>query len=320
MTHAEAPALVADIGGTNTRVALAQGSELLTDTIHRFRNAEYPDLETVLRHYIEGRGNTQLSGACVAVAGPVRDGIGRLTNLNWQIDTETLARAAGTGRVAILNDLQAQGHALDYLDEPSLRPVLSGAPEGPNATRLVIGIGTGFNAAAVIPGPNGPIVTAAEAGHVALPVENEDDLALATFVKGADDFAAVEDVLSGRGLSRLFSWVTTRAGTPEQADAAAVMGMLAQGDAVAAEEAARIFTRHLGIASGNLALTFLPFGGIYLCGGVARAVAPYLQQLGFPAAFHGKGRFTGFLEGFAISVIEDDYAALTGCAAHLVHK
>lgn len=310
----QAPALVADIGGTNTRVALAQGAVLLEDTIRRFRNAEYPDLETVLSHYADGRPEVLLSGACVAVAGPVRDGIGRLTNLNWQIDTDTLARATGAGRVAILNDLQAQGHALDHLSPGTLTPLLPGRPE--SAERLVIGIGTGFNAAAVIPGPNGPIVTAAEAGHVAFPVENEDDLALAAFVKGADNFAAVEDVLSGRGLARVYSWVTTKAGTPKQGDAADVMHLLAEGDP-AATEAARVFARHLGIAAGNLALTFLPFGGIFLCGGVARAVAPYLAQTGFAEEFHNKGRFTGMMQGFAISVIEDDFAALTGCAAHL---
>ncbi|MHC0052988.1 glucokinase [Actibacterium sp. D379-3] len=316
MIQPHAPALVADIGGTNTRVALALGPELLTDTIHRFRNAEYPDLETVLRQYLAGRDGAPLAGACVAVAGPVRGGVGRLTNLNWQIDNETLARATGTGRVAILNDLQAQGQALDHLAPGALSPLLPGTPEGNGAARLVVGVGTGFNAAAVYPCPSGSLVTAAEAGHVALPAADDDDLALARFVRGADDFAAVEDVLSGRGLAHIYAWVTTRAGSPRQAGGAEVMAMVADGDP-AATETARIFARYLGIVTGNLALTFLPFGGMYLCGGVARAVAPHLNAMGFAEAFHGKGRFTEMMQGFAISLIEDDYAALTGCAAHL---
>lgn len=313
----EAPALVADIGGTNTRVALARGPALLTDTIHRFRNAEYPDLETVLRHYLDGRGSAPLSGACVAVAGPVRNGVGKMTNLDWQIDEDTLRRASGSDRVAILNDLQAQGQAVDHLPASSFAPLLPGRPEDGAATKLVIGVGTGFNVSAVLHGPSGRVVTAAEAGHTALPVENDEDLDLARFVCGSDDFAAVEDVLSGRGLARLYSWITTRAGTPAQADAAEVMTLLGAGESPAAEQTARVFTRHLGIVSGNLALTFLPFGGIFLCGGVARAMAPHLSGLGFAGAFHGKGRFTAMMEEFALSVIEDDYAALTGCAAHL---
>ena len=61
----------------------------------------------------------------------------------------------------------------------------------------------------------------------------------------------------------------------------------------------------------------LPFGGVYLVGGVARAFAPYLAQFGFAEAFRDKGRFAGFMGNFTVSVIEDDYAALTGSAAHL---
>ena len=70
--------------------------------------------------------------------------------------------------------------------------------------------------------------------------------------------------------------------------------------------------------AGNLSLIHLPFGGVYLSGGVARAFKPYLDQFGFDTAFRDKGRFAGFMSNFTVHVIEDDYAALTGCAAHLV--
>ena len=103
--------LVADIGGTNTRCALADGARVLPDTVRRYTNAEYAGLEQVLRQFILDEGNVDTVAACVAVAGPVRDGRGTLTNLDWAIDTDTLARATKATTVAILNDLQAQGHA-----------------------------------------------------------------------------------------------------------------------------------------------------------------------------------------------------------------
>ena len=87
--------IVADIGGTNTRVALAEGKRLLPDLISRFRNAEYPDLETILRHYLDEAGHHAVAGACVAVAGPVRDGVAEMTNLDWTIVGENLAQATG---------------------------------------------------------------------------------------------------------------------------------------------------------------------------------------------------------------------------------
>ena len=79
----------------------------------------------------------------------------------------------------------------------------------------------------------------------------------------------------------------------------------------------RTFARLFGTIAGNLALIHLPFGGIYLSGGVARAFGPHLADLGFVEAFRSKGRFASFMDMFGITVINDDYAALAGCASHL---
>lgn len=310
--------LVADIGGTNTRVALADGKRLRTDTIRRFRNAEFPGLETILRAFLEVQGEVKCAGACVAVAGPVANGVATMTNLDWTIDGATLARATGAEVVAILNDLQAQGHALGHIALENLRPVIGPVEPAETATKLVIGVGTGFNAAPVHETPWGRVVAASECGHVNMPVRSEADLRLAHFVETAHGFPGVEDVLSGRGLERLFAFVSNEAGRPAECSAAAIMaGLDAESGAGIATETARLFVRLLGAEAGNLALTHLPFGGIYLCGGVSRAIAPHLENMGFEAAFRDKGRFAGFMKNFSVAVVEDDYAALTGCAVYL---
>ncbi len=95
------------------------------------------------------------------------------------------------------------------------------------------------------------------------------------------------------------------------------MAAIATGTDTLASEAGRVFVRMLGTVAGNLALIHLPFGGIYLIGGVARAFTPHLADFGFAEAFRDKGRFAGFMQNFRVSVIEDDYAALTGCAVYL---
>jgi glucokinase len=308
--------LVADIGGTNTRVAMAQGRALQADSIQRFRNADYPGLETILRQYLDGVG-LACAGVCVAVAGPVANGLATMTNLDWTIDAAGLQRATGAGAVAILNDLQAQGHALGHIAAKNLRPIIGTPGEG---AKLVIGVGTGFNAAPVHDTPMGRFVAASECGHVNMPVRSANDLRLAQFVQTAHGFPGVEDVLSGRGLERLFAFTTAEAGTPAERSAAAVMETLqAEGGHGLATQTARLFVRLLGLEAGNLALTHLPLGGIYLCGGVARAFGPHLAPLGFEAAFRYQGRFAGFMQNFAVCVIEDDYAALTGCAAYMAN-
>jgi glucokinase len=155
------------------------------------------------------------------------------------------------------------------------------------------------------------IVAASECGHINMPIRNEEDFRLSQFIAGSHGFAGVEDVLAGRGLERLYAFVTGK-----EASAAAIMAGLAEGEA-GARDTARIYVRILGAELGNLALIHLPFGGLYLIGGVARAMMPYFGEMGLQTAFVDKGRFGPFMDNFQISVIEDDYAALTGCAAYL---
>lgn len=319
MTHPkDTYALVADIGGTNTRVALAAGRQLVPDTIRRYSNADYPGLETVLRRYIDDEGGVDPIAACVAVAGPVRDSSATMTNLDWTIDKETLSRATNAENVAILNDLQAQGHALGYLDIANIRTLIDGPRGHANAARLVVGVGTGFNAAPVFETENGRLVPPSESGHANLPIRDERELRLCHFVSNAHGFPAVEDVLSGRGLERVYAFLAQESGSPAEKMAQDIMSACADGTDPHALEAAQLFSRILGTVCGNLSLIQLPFGGVYLVGGVARAFAPYLLDFGFGDAFRDKGRFAGFMTNFSVHVVEDDYAALTGSAAHLV--
>jgi len=318
MSHAaNRYSVVADIGGTNTRVALAEGRQVIAATVRRYANAEFPGLETVLRRFIADEGGVDARACCVAVAGPVQGGRATMTNLDWTMDEATLARATGAEAVALLNDLQAQGHALGHIAPDLIRTVIAFPESAPDATRLVIGVGTGFNAAPVFDGRHGRLVPPSESGHVNLPVRTEADMRLAAFVGSAHGFPAAEDVLSGRGIEHVYAWAGDEAGTPREARAQDIMAALDRGDDPVAAAAAEVFVRMLGTVAGNLALIQLPFGGIYLVGGVARAFAPWLDRFGFATAFRDKGRFAGFMGNFGVGVVEDDYAALTGCAAYL---
>jgi glucokinase len=314
---ADTYSLVADIGGTNTRVALALGRTLLPETIRRYRNADFPGLETVLRRFIEEEDGVDCNGACVAAAGPVHDGRATLTNLDWTIDKASVARAARAETVAVLNDLQAQGHALGLIAEANLRPVIAGPAAPIGTTMLVIGVGTGFNSSPVYETALGRVVPPSESGHASLPVRTEADMRLMRHVETIHGFPSVEDVLSGRGLERVYLWLAEEAGRPAEKAAADIVAACADGSDPIAHEAVRVFVRMLGSVAGNLALCFLPFGGVYLIGGVMRHIAPFLDEFGFDAAFRDKGRFAGFMANFGVAVVEDDYAALIGCAAHL---
>lgn len=303
--------LVADIGGTNTRVALADGTQLLTDTICKYPNADANHLRDILIAYRNDHKDHALASACIAVAGPVHGGEAQMTNLNWLIQDHDIATSLSVDRVGILNDLQAQGYALPLIGTDKLQTVQQGHASTAKATRLVIGIGTGFNAAPSYDLGHSIFVPPAEAGHIRLPVSNQEEAEIAQFVSGKNGFASVEHILSGRGLERLDQFYH-RASTRKASD----ILMAAQAQDTDALRVVAQFARFAGSVAGDLALTVLPFGGIYFIGGVARAMLPYMTADTFGAAFSDKDRFATFNEQFSVQVIEDDFAALRGCAGY----
>lgn len=316
--------LLADIGGTNTRVALAEGATVRADTIRRYPNAEYKargqDIAQILRDYLAVTG-AEVQGVCVAAAGPVEDGVARMTNLDWEMDAAKLTVASGARRVAILNDLQAQGHALGHVAAGNLRPVIEG-PQNPGGSMLVVGLGTGVNAAPVHGHGAGRVVPASECGHVNMPVRNDETFRLMRFVegllaaRGEVPHCGTEEVLAGRGLGNLYAFAASEAGGPGGLQSAEVLRLLEAGDPVASH-AARLYVQILAQMLADLALIHLPWGGLYLIGGMSRAMTPHFARFGLTESFREMRRVDLLTKDFSVTVVEDDYAALTGCAAWL---
>lgn len=316
--------ILADIGGTNTRVALADGKTVIAGSLSRYSNADYrtagKDIAHILSDYLAKTG-ASVSGVCVAAAGPVQDGVATLTNLDWTMDAAKLSGATGAGRVAILNDLQAQGHALGHIAAQNLRTIVAG-PSRPGASMLVVGLGTGVNAAPVHNTPWGRVVPPSECGHVNMPVRSDEDFRLVQFVEarlraeGEVAHAGVEEVLAGRGLQTLYAFAAAAAGAADEMTSADILVALDGGSAVA-RHAATLYTRILGQMLADLALIHLPYGGIYLIGGMSRAMTPHFATFGLEAAFREMRRVDLLVRDFSITVVEDDFAALTGCAAYL---
>jgi len=310
-------ALVADIGGTNTRVALADGSVVRPATIKRYANKSYPGLAAVLSAYLQDIGGATPVATCVAVAGPVQAGAATMTNLDWAMDLQTLRDATQATEVDILNDLQAQGYAVGYIADEHLTPVLPGQRSNdPHAASLVIGVGTGFNAAPAFETPHGRFVPPSECGHVSMTAQTDEQDRLSAFIIERHGFSSVEDALSGRGLERVYRFVGSEMGNDTPKSAEEIMADAAKGD-LQARNTIRLVVEILGAVAGDIALTQLPFGGIFLIGGLSRALSDYFEEFGFGTAFRNKGRFSEFMDQFPVSVVTDDYAALTGCAAHM---
>jgi glucokinase len=316
-------AVVADIGGTNTRVALCRGRTVDTGSIRRYRNADHPGIAPILQGFLAETG-AKPHAACVDMAGPVTDGVGRLTNLDWRVDAAVLAAATGAATVAVINDMQAQGMAVGTLGSDGLETLLAGhgAAADDRATRLVVNVGTGLNAQPVYRVDGRTLVPPSEAGHVSIPVQNAEELRLRDWLArhctgGA--MPGLEEALSGRGLEHIDAWIGAETGDGPARTAAAVMAAFTAREP-RASRAVDVFVRLLGRYTGDLALIAQPVGGIYLVGGVIRHLGAHLMAHGFAEAYRDKGRFAGFMDRFPVNVVTDDYAALTGCAVHLSER
>jgi len=292
--------LLADMGASHTRLALATPEGLRPDTALRLANADFATPEALIAAYLDG---ARVAAICAGVAGPVHAGTAQLTNHLWRIEAATLARLTGAARVHLMNDLQAQAMALDDLDPACLIPILPGAPD-PEGARMVLGLGTGSNIAVAHRVEGRLFVPPSEAGHSGLPHLDAEANAATAALDEEVAHKPYEALLSGPGLARLH-----RLRTGERRDAPAIVAA----DDGPARATRALFARLLGAVAGNLALTHMATGGVLLIGGTARAIAPHLPGTDFAAAFTARGPYTAIMRDIPVTLVTDDHAALRGC-------
>ncbi|SFN52970.1 glucokinase [Roseovarius lutimaris] len=303
--------LLADVGGTSTRVGLARDGRLDPGSTQSFRNADFAGLGEVLDHYLGHHRAAAPTALCAGVAGHVRGGTAQLTNLDWVIDSAELAKVTGVGDIHLINDLAAQGYALDDLPPTSVTPLIARARPPRDSARMVMGLGTGSNIAVVHRTPQGLFIPPAEAGHSSLPHSDGAIGAMISALSGEQAHRPLEALLSGPGLGRMHAHLNGETLDPGQIIAAHL------GGDPGATATLATFVRLLGIVLGDLALNHLPMGGVYLIGGTARAVAPCLLALGFEDSFAAKGPYSQIMREIPLGLITDDTAALLGCARYL---
>ncbi len=307
--------LLADVGGTNARLALARNGVIDADSVTRYRGDDHASFDDVVRQFLTEQDTPRITAVCVAVAGPVSGGVAQLTNRDWGFSEDRLARLTDADHVRLINDLTALGYATPSLGEAGVRVLRKASgPRASNGQALVVGAGTGFNVCAVrvLQGTvgNGSITCLeAEEGHTHLP-DNIRALLHDRMGAKADAFFSVEETFAGRGLSRLHALLTDTAPVRSEEIAAAVE----RGDATAAQTY-DLFIRAFGLLARELALRFMPMDGMYLAGSVARSIADRMDA--FEASLLHEGYMRDIPASTPIYLIRDDMAALHGCLAAL---
>lgn len=314
-TSREPAALVADIGGTHVRFGLATGSGI--EGLTTYRCADYDSLTTAARAYVATCDGPAPRSAALAVAGPVRGDVIRMTNHVWTFSVETVRHELGLDRLEVLNDFAALALSLPALGGADLREVKAGVV-AERAPKAVLGPGTGLGVAALVPAGNDWVPLTTEGGHRDLAAQTEREWQIVRQLGGRFEHVSVERVLSGPGLVNLYEAVARLSdGEPQSLTPAAVVAGAREGSSPACTEAANLFSSWLGAVASDLAVTLGAFGGVYLGGGILPKMGDVFDADRFRERFLAKGRFRDYLRPIPVAMILRPDAALVGIARAL---
>jgi len=302
--------LVADIGGTNIRIAQSSREGQFEER-KSYLIKDHKNFQSAYQAYqSEAVIHAPFVRAVLGVAGPVSNGTVALTNNSWTLNEEEISEILGKAPVRIINDLEAVAHALPYISDEVLVAIGNVAPSSNNSHRkLAVNIGTGFGAAALIPAGTSWVSCSTEAGHMSLCAESHDEL---TLLEGLDPPAkSVENILSGQGLVKLHnSLVPNYEGLYGVTTSSEVIDAIGRNKA--AEVAMTYFTRFLGRVVGDLTLALGCWGGVYMVGGVIEGWSRNIDANLFRSQFENKGLMKHLQENVFTGVVTQPDISLAG--------
>ena len=313
--------LLADIGGTNIRLAWQAAPGGALNDMRSQPTGDYPTLQAAVRDYLAQVNVPEPREAAFGIANPVTGDAIHMTNHHWSFSQRALQEALGLQRLVVINDFTALALAIPQLGAQHLRQV-GGASAVPGSAVALIGPGTGLGVSGLVfpPGSQQGVPLAGEGGHVSLAAQTQLEFEVIALLQQRYGHVSAERAVSGTGLVDLYHALRTlgQQQAHEVSEAAQVTGLaLAQHDALALQ-ALDMFCGFLGSVAGDLALTLGAKGGVYLGGGIVPRLGAWFDQSSFRARFEAKGRFKDYLAPIPCWVVDPDGApALYGAARAL---
>jgi len=309
--------IIADIGGTNMRVAIA-GEHGDISAIEIYACADYAGLAEVLNNFIEKHQlhNKDIS-ACLAIACPVDKDLIVMTNLPWQFSQQALKAQLQLHELVLINDFTAIAHAIPQLTDSQkvqigIGEVIADKPIS------ICGPGTGLGVANLVPLNQGWLSLSGEGGHVDFAPVDQQEAEILNFLNTKYARVSYEQLLSGLGLEQIYQALSfIKNGVASELPAKEITARgLANTCELCAETIAQ-FCRVLGSFAGNLALTLGSYGGVYIAGGIVPRFIEYFENSDFRTRFEAKGRMSGFNQPIATFVVTEEQPGLMGAAAYL---
>jgi glucokinase len=315
--------LAGDVGGTKTLIGLFSRDPSRPALIESrtYRTIDYPNLRALTQQFLRDSGTdaSDIEAAAFGVAGPVDGMRARLTNVPWIVDIETLGTELRIARASLMNDLEALAWSVPVLASSELEVLQEGEPD-PRGNMGLIAAGTGLGIAQLANVDGRLVPRASEGGHADFAARNGAEQALAEALAAEFGRVDVERVVSGPGIAhihRLLHPHACPALTPlpaaDDLPAAISHGALRNGCADC-RRTLELFVSAYGAAAGNLALTVLASGGVFLGGGIAPRILDALRWPVFMQSFLDKSPMEALVSRMPVKVITNPAAGLLGAA------
>ena len=319
--------LAGDVGGTKCTFTLFTQSDSGLNPAFRLSlpTKSAATFEAVLGQFrneaaSQGHDLNQLKAAAFGIAGAVVGDRVLSSNLPWPVERKFIATALNlaTEKVLLLNDLVAAAASLAHLDSNDLLKLNDGIRE-PRAPMALIAAGTGLGEAILFWDGQRYQISPSEASLTDFAPRNDREFLLLQSLRHRMPRVVTEEVVSGRGFRAIhqiiFPGVQHAFFDEPGVDAAAMITQQALAEScTACVETLQIWTEAYGAEAGNMALRVLPFGGVYVAGGIALKILPTLKEGGFVRAFSDKMKLSSALAKIPIYVILNEDAPVIGAA------
>lgn len=311
------PILIGDIGGTNARFSILVDAESkATDFVH-VQTADYETIDNaIIDKVFKNADLAKPRSAILAIAGPIDGDEIDLTNCDWIVRPKKMIGELGFDAVLVLNDFEAQALAIATLTDGD-RATIGPALPAVDATRVVLGPGTGLGVAGLLHAHNTWFPVPGEGGHVDIGPRTPRDLEIFPHLVTIEGRVSAEEIISGRGLLHIYNAVCAADGVePMMKRPADVTEEGLSGKNAQAAEALELFVTYLGRLAGDLALIFMARGGVFLGGGISPKILPELKKPLFRAAFEDKAPHKELMKTIPTFVVTHPQAALAGLASY----
>ena len=306
--------IVADLGGTNIRLALVNAIGATPEHTHTLSVGDYSGLIECVEHYLTLVPNSNVSKLSIAVATPVTGDKVMLTNRDWGFSISQVAKHFNLEQVKVVNDFTGLALSLPLLDPSDLQQVGGATPEQNGAIAL-LGAGTGLGVSGLIQSAAGIYPLSGEGGHVTIGATTERELAIFSEFRNRYGHMSAERLLSGTGISEAYEIICLIDGVENlKLSPAEISQHAIEGSNVQCEELMALFCHWLGVVAGNLALSLGSTGGVYIGGGIVPKLGDYFVKSGFRTAFEDKGRFKDYLSKMPVYIIHAEQPALLGAS------